>query len=179
MHAITWKPGENKQLDELFDKLREQQFSLGDRLSYNYNTHMLSSVIALTITFDDEIPVVCSTIASKNIWPQGVYRIYNRTWKPTRRKESIHRGVTPEMALTGKSQIKWLEENTDCKLYFFSRETKNWRTWSIRSLKRDHEMEFLDGEHEYLTCENKDDPKCWQTMIYNGDSSLLKNWPHK
>jgi len=181
MHAITWKPGENESLDRLFDDLRLKQYDLKDRLSPNYGSHMFSQVVALTITFDiDDTPLVCSTISNKKIWPHGVYRIYNRTWKPIeKRKQSIHSGVTPEMALTGKSQINWLTENTDCKLYFFSRETSNWRKFSIMSLAKDHHLKFTDGEYEYLTCENKCDNTCWQTMIYNGDSDLLKEWPRR
>lgn len=181
MHAITWKPGENESLDVLFNELREKQYHMNDRLSRNYDTHMFSQVVALTITFDvDQTPLVCSTISRKQIWPTGVYRIYNRTWKPVeKRKQSIHKGVTPEMALTGKNQIEWLRDNADCKLYFFSRETRNWRKFSILSLMRDYNMKFVDGVYEYLMCENPNDDKCWQTMIYNGDANLLKDWPHR
>jgi hypothetical protein len=181
MYAITWKNGEDRSLDLFFDELRESQYSSNDRLSKNYSKHMMHQSIASTIVLDDnDDPILCSTIGRKEIWPIGVYRIYNRTWKvSSKRKSSIHAGMTPEMAQIGKSQIDWLTENTDCKLYFMSRETKNWRSWAIHTMKQDHGMNFYDGQYEYLTCENPSDTTCWQTIIYNGDFDVLKNWQHR
>lgn len=181
MHAITWKYRENKQLDELFNELRQRQYANhSDRLWKNYDESILSLSTALSIVFDDnDVPLICSTIAHKSIWPDGVYRIFNRTWKPQYRKESLHRGVSPEMALIGYSQINWLHANTECKLYFFSRETDNWRKWAINSFSKDFNIFFTDGEYDFLTCENTSSDTCWQTIIYNGDFDVLKNWPHK
>jgi hypothetical protein len=83
------------------------------------------------------------------------------------------------MALSGKSQIEWLETCSDCQLYFISRETDNWQKWMIENFSNTHGLNFEMDDHLYLTCPNECDNSCWQNIIYNGNRELLQTWQRK
>jgi hypothetical protein len=73
-------------------------------------------------------------------------------------------------------QIDWLTKNTDCQLYFISRQTANWEDWCIRQFQKQFNLSFTNGTYKYLTCPNECDDTCWQTIIYNGNKDLLTQW---
>lgn len=180
MKTITWTPGSNKKLDKTFDQLRDQQYQNTDhRLWKNYGRDSFQFAVALTICFnDDGIPEICSSIASRDCWPTDAYRILNRTWKTTN-KQPLMKEISQAMGLATISQIKWLEENTDCELYFISRQTDNWMTWVSRNYKRQFNLDFKVGKNKYLTCPNECDDSCWQSIIYQGNDTLLNHWKSK
>jgi hypothetical protein len=179
MTAITWKPGTNTELDTLFDQLREKQYhDHSHRLWENYSKDHFQSVIAYTINFDtNNEPDFCSTISSKDCWPSGVYRILNRTWKPAER-EAWLREIRPHVGDVVNSQTDWLKENTNCKLFFISRQTPGWQRFCIRSFDKLN-INFKSDKYRYITCDNCEDDVCWQSIIYNGDEKILDNWKRK
>ena len=178
MSTITWIPGTNPKLDKFFDDLREKQFQdKTHRLWKNYAKTEFDYLkpVALTIDFDDSgEPYMCSSIAARNCWPTGVYRIHNRSWKAGTRSKLLD-----HMSAVAYEQAKWLQENTDCALYFISRSTTHWEKWMIGALKKEWDMDFTTDEYYYLTCPNVDDKSCWQKIIYNGDSAVLESWSRK
>jgi hypothetical protein len=180
MNTITWVPGENYELDNLYNDLREKQYAdHGQRLWKNYSNEFIKDVIALTIHFDDHgNPEMCSSVASRNCWPKSVYRILNRLWKNSNK---IHYPVkmSPSFGMSAKSQIEWLNKNTDCQLYFISRQTPNWERWCIRQFQKQFDLTFVEGKNKYLTCPDICDETCWQTIIYNGDPTLLDYWKNR
>lgn len=180
MLAVTWTKGHDKELDILFDQLRERQHQdHNHRLWKNYSPRMLDDCVACTIVFDDDNnPLVCASISSRSCWPDGAYRIFNRMWKPTQRKEFL-RKVTQGAGLVGTSQIEWLKQNTNYKLYFISRETSNWQEWMIESFRDDHNLIFNTDTYKYLTCFCETQDACWQHIIYNGDQDILTQWKRR
>ncbi len=180
MIVKTWVPGTDNELDDLFDKLREQQYrDRSHRLWENYSSDFLKYSIALTICFDkDNNPEMCSSIASRDCWPTNAYRILNRTWKISNKKQ-IMPEISQAMGLTTANQIKWLNNNTTNHLYFISRQTNNWMTWVVNNFARQFNLEFIISETKYLTCPNECDDTCWQHIIYNGNYDILKNWKSK
>ncbi len=176
MTAITWAPGSDKDLDQLFNKLREDQYN--DRthnLWKNYSPEYFVDIVAYTIYFDKEdTPVLCSSISNRSCWPRDAYRILNRTWKPYERL-SWPKGVGSNFGETIQSQKEWLEITTDSKLHFVSRQKQGWQDWCIKSFKK-HGHEFKKNNKHYLTCPNECDDTCWQLIIYNGDDNLLEQW---
>jgi hypothetical protein len=179
MKAITWAPGTNKKMDVLFEDLRQRQYSdKSHRYWSNYGPDFYNFSIALTIHFNDEnIPEMCSSIASRNCWPTGVYRILNRAWKNINRAPRTK--ISEGMALTVKSQISWLEENTDLKLYFISRQTEHWMFWVAEKFNQQYNLKFNISPTKYLTCPNECDESCWQYIIYNGNQKILDQWKSK
>lgn len=174
--AYTWKPGTNKEFDDLFEKLRLEQYeNKSHRLWQNYNKEIFDDSEALTISFIDGEPEVCSSIIKRDCWPDKVYRIYNRVWKCSNRKDRYLRTVSPSIAQCGESQIEWLKNNTDYELYFFSRETDNWREWSMTNLAK-YGIYFKSDEYKYLTCPCETDHVCWQYILYNGNEKILEQW---
>ncbi len=180
MPVISWIPNQNIEYDNIFDKLREQQYQdKSHRYWSNYNKDHFSDTILHSMYFNDNNEIeLCSTISTRSCWPENVYRILNRTWKVTNRK-TILRQVSKSMGETTINQIQWLKDNTNCKLYFVSRQTDNWVDWVINSFKNDYGIEFLSTKNKYLTCPNECDDTCWQHIIYNGDTSILENWKNK
>ena len=177
MKTITWSPGTNPELDRLFDSLRDEQYQdRSHRLWKNYSKDSFEFAVALTICFDsDGVPEMCSSIASRDCWPRNTYRILNRLWKHSN-KIKYPRVMSPSFAESAKSQIDWLDKNTDCNLYFISRQTDNWEEWVIRNFKEAYNIPFETDKYKYLTCPNECDETCWQKIIYHGDASVLDQW---
>lgn len=182
MLTITWAPGTNPEMDQTFDRLREQQYrDHKHRLWKNYSIKNFDFAVALTIHFgDDGQPELCSSIASRACWPSGAYRILNRLWKvPGIRKTNAPSTMSASFGYSALSQIDWLKSNSNCQLYFISRETDNWESWVCRQFRQGHGLDFTIGQHKYLTCPNECDQSCWQRIIYNGNEELLKLWKQR
>lgn len=180
MNVTTWIPGTDKYLDKLFDDLREKRYQDHDnRLWQNYSRKFYDFTIAHTIFFDDNgVPELCASIGSRECWPKNVYRIVNRTWKCNNKKKYLKK-ISVCMGESVKSQIDWLEKNTDCELYFISRQTNNWDNWVIDSFQKDFQVSFTKTNYKYLTCPCETDSTCWQKIIYNGNPKLLEHWKKK
>lgn len=180
MHAITWVKGSNLEMDQFFDHLRETRYNdHSHRLWKNYSREEIekySGVIAYTICFaDDGTPEMCSTVAARECWPTGCYRILNRLWKHSN-KINYPVVMSPSFGFSARSQIDWLTANTDCRLYFISRQKENWERWCIRMFKNKYQIGFETDTFKYLTCPNECDDTCWQKIIYNGDKKILEIW---
>ena len=176
MKTITWSPGSDIKLDNLFEDLRIKQYNDKSHRYYkNYNKEAFNQAIAFTICWDDhQEPEMCSSIASRNCWPGGAYRILNRLWKANN-KIVFPRRMSPSFAESAKSQIEWLKNNVDIKLYFISRQTNNWEDWVMKNFNS-YGIEFETDKYKYLTCPNEEDYTCWQKIIYNGDHKILSQW---
>lgn len=178
MNTVTWSPGTDNYLDRLFDELRIIQFNdRTHRLWKNYDRDFLKYCLALTICFDNETPIVCSSISYRDCWPTDCHRILNRTWKPNE-KIRFSRKLSQSIAETAKSQLDWLKKNTNSKFEFVSRQTHNWDEWLSSNLNY-YRLDFKTDKYFYLTCPNELDDTCWQKIIYQGDPSLLKKWKRK
>ena len=179
MNVMTWAPGTNPQYDELFESLRATHYAnTSHRLWKNYSKDSFDFAVALTICFNDnDEPEVCSSIASRDCWPADVYRIHNRLWKHAN-KIAFPRVMSGSIGQMSQSQIAWLEQNTNYKMYFISRQTDNWEDWSIKNFQR-FGIELVAGNSKYLTCPNECDDSCWQRVIYNGNVELLDQWKQR
>lgn len=178
MRTVTWRPGSDQELDQLFDFYRQQQYNdLDHRLRENYTKDFYKFSIAFTIAFNDkDEPEICSSIAKRDCWPNGAYRILNRLWK-TKNHRIIHsKFISQAMAENTISQIEWLKENTNYSLYFISRESPHWMKWTADRFLSQYGLEFNLGINKYLTCPNEMDKSCWQYILYNGDISIFEKW---
>ena len=182
MKTVTWVPGTNKEMDDLFDQLREDQFQdKSHRLWKNYSKEEFYyiSADAYTIFFDDQgLPELCSSILYRSCWPINFYRILNRAWKPNNRKTFL-RKISDCMGESAKDQINWLKENRNPEVIFVSRQTDNWNDWVVKNFKEQFNLDFKSNENKYLTCPNECDENCWQKIIYIGNEESLKSWKHK
>lgn len=180
MHVITWVPNSNREYDTLFDTLRENQFQdKSHRYWKNYGPESFLDTVVHSIYFNERgDPEVCSSVSQRNCWPKNVFRILNRTWKIAGR-ETMLRVPAPSSGYTTIKQIEWLKENTDCQLYFVSRQTDNWKQWFIEGFQKQFNLTFYTDNYKYLTCPNECDDTCWQKIIYNGNEQLLTQWKRK
>lgn len=180
MNTVTWEPGTQKDLDELFEHLRQEQYNdRSHRLWQNYSRDFLKYTVALTICFNqDKQPLMCSSISTRDCWPTGSFRILNRLWKVQDRKTAIPKVMSPSFYYSALSQVEWLNKNADCKLYFISRETDKWEAAGLRHFAR-YNMHFDIAPGRFLTCPNEEDTRCWQKIIYNGSQEILGKWKQK
>jgi hypothetical protein len=185
METYTWAPGSNTELDRIFEQTRENNYqdllTLNHKLKENYSSNSFdwAGIVANTIAFNnDGVPEICSTIAQRDCWPSSAYRILNRLWKHTN-KVKHSKFISEAMVSNARSQIAWLEEHTDCELYFISRQTDNWMGWVSEKFKSQYNLDFNIAPHKYLTCPNECDDTCWQRVIYTGDEKLLNEWKSK
>jgi len=182
MYTVTWRPGANNYLDQLFDNLREQQYNdRSHRLWENYSKKSFdyAGIVAYTICFDDNNnPEMCSSISLRECWPNNSYRILNRTWKHTNKKQ-IMKEISLAMGETTLSQIRWLKDNTEYELFFISRQTDNWMKWVSKNFKKQFNLDFKIATNKYLTCPNECDETCWQHIIYQGNIDALRSWKSK
>lgn len=180
MKAYTWAPGTNPELDSLFEKLREDRYNdKSHRYWKNYDKDSFQFAVALTICFNENNdPEIMASIASRDCWPNKAYRILNRSWKQANKKNMLPR-ISDTMGYATISQIDWLKENTDCELYFISRQTDNWQEWVKNNFKKHFNLDFETAPYKYLTCPNECDDTCWQSIIYSGNAKLLKKWKHR
>lgn len=179
MKVEIWRPGTNSELDTLFESLRYQQYTnVQDTLSKNYTTEIFQKSAALSIVFDDlGNPTHCSSIMSRDCWPNKVFRILNRMWKIDR--IPITKFVSLNICEMVKQQANWLKENTDYELCFISRQYDHWRHILIRDFKIHNDMEFKTNDNKYQTCSDAKESTCWQHIIYFGNENLLKHWKHR
>ena len=178
MTAVTWRPGEDQELDAIFDRCREQRYQdQSHRLHKNYSAKEFeyAGIIACTIYFENNKPELLSTISSRDCWPAGAYRILSRLWKHDN-FIAWPKIISPSFEHTLRSQISWLQHNEDCKMLFIGRQSSRWEHWCIREFKKQFDLEFETDNYRYLTCPNECDDSCWQKIIYQGDSSLLEAW---
>ena len=180
MTTTTWVPGTNKELDQLFDKLREKHHSdTSHRLWKNYSKEAFDDVALLSIHFDNAgNPEVCSSATNRSCWPSTAYRIHNRVWKCSNKKTYLNK-VSESMGFIAQQQSAWLTENTDCDLFFISRQTTNWEAWMIKHFNGDFGFNFNTDKYLYLTCPNKCDDTCWQKIIYSGNTGILDTWKRR
>jgi len=181
MKCVTWKPGTVKELDEEFDYLRNVQYSdKSHRLWKNYSPNQFSDAVALTIYWNqDGEAELCSSVAQRTCWVNNAYRILNRTWKHSNRLNIAPTIMSDCFISAIKSQVSWLELNTECQLYFISRETENWENLLIKKLKQSCDLSFKTDEYKYLTCSLETESTCWQKIVFNGNESLLNLWKRR
>jgi hypothetical protein len=181
MHTVTWAPGSNPELDQLFDQLRDRQYQdTSHRLYKNYSQENFNFSVALTIHFDSNgNPELCSSIASRECWPAGAYRILNRLWKPNNRI-AFPRRMSRSFGNTTASQLEWLRTNVpDYKLSFISRQSNNWQQFVIKEMQEQDNIVWHADLYKYLTCPNECDDTCWQHILYQGDEKILLDWKRR
>jgi len=180
MKVVTWAPGTEPKYDHIFEELRQVHYSdQTHRLWKNYAKEAFNEVAVLSIYFDDnDIPEVCSSATTRACWPATAYRIHNRVWKCNNKKTFL-RKVSNSMGMIAQSQTAWLKTNTNCDLFFISRQTTNWEEWMIEHFNKDFGFDFATDKYLYLTCSNECDETCWQKIIYSGNPRILQAWKRR
>jgi hypothetical protein len=179
IYAKTWVPGTNQELDSLFEILRQDIYNKQEyTLWANYNFDHFKQCTALTISFDGNVPLFCSSILERNSWPKGVYRILNRYWRVGNDVTILKTFSTGSGAMI-QSQLDWCKSQNNFHLAFISRQYNHWQKFMIREFSKKFNIEFQSDNYNYRTCETPNDISCWQKIIYQGDSSILESWDHK
>ena len=182
MYIKIWKPGTDSELDQLFEVLRIQQHSDTSHPLYrNYSKDAFKECSALSITFDNDQPIVVGSILTRNCWPKNAYRIVNRFWK-------VHEHRLPHLdrnhgmtvfSKTVEAHVNYAEQELNAELVFISRQHDTWQGFIKKILAQKLSIEFKYNDNKYLTCENEHDETCWQKILYRGNQDLLTDWKNK
>jgi hypothetical protein len=182
MYTEIWIPGTDAELDKLFEQLRTQQHSdTAHPLYRNYIAEAFKECSALSITFENDKPIVVSSILARDCWPKNTYRILNRFWK-------VHEHRLPHLdrnhgmtvfSKTVRTQLNYAEKELGADLIFMSRQHDNWQKFTKKILTEKVGIEFKYNDHKYLTCGNEQDDTCWQKILYRGNETLLTDWKNK
>jgi hypothetical protein len=170
--------GQDNKLFQLFEEYRAAEARQSHSLAVNYSdqNYFLDKQIRFFIGFDNDVPVVFSSIFRLDWWPSGAYRILNRLWKP-RKNNSITKTIDPLFFKMVTAQIDWLAAQPDFKVAFVSRQGN-----SKKYLKYFAEQNKINGNNmnEYelpiKTCQGPD-CDCLQNIVYIGDRAVLEGWP--
>jgi hypothetical protein len=179
MYTKIWVPDTDAELDGLFEQLRVQQHSdTTHPLHKNYAAEAFKECSALSITFDNDQPVVVSSILARSCWPKNTYRILNRFWKVhEHRLTALDRSAkATELSETVKAHVDYAENILKADLVFMSRQYNHWQNLASDYLKKKTGIEFNYNDHRYLVCDNPQDQTCWQKITYKGDQQLLTQW---
>lgn len=179
MYTEIWIPGTDAELDELFEQLRIQQHSdTVHPLHKNYSAEAFKECSVLSITFDNNQPVVVSSILARSCWPKNAYRILNRFWKVhEHRLTALDRSAkATALSETVKAHVEYSENILKADLVFMSRQYNNWQNLAAYYLKEKTGIEFKYDDYRYLVCDNSKDQTCWQKIAYNGNEHLLTQW---
>ena len=179
MHVKIWVQGTDSKLDSLFEELRIQQHSDTTHPLYrNYAAEAFKECSALSITFEDDKPIVVGSILARDCWPKNAYRILNRFWK-------VHEHRLPHLdrnhgmavfSKTVEAHVHYAEKELNADLVFISRQHDNWQAFTKRILIQKVDIEFKYNDYKYLTCGNEHDSTCWQKIVYRGNEDLLTDW---
>lgn len=181
MYTRFWIPGTNSELDDLFEILRQKHYNdESHRLHNNYSRESFDEVSVLSISYENDEPIMVSSILHRDCFPDRAYRICNRTWKVKehRLEQASTTGPSPIFAEMVLSHVDYVKQNLDYSLLFISRQTNNWQRFGVRSFKK-YNVDFSYDNYKYLTCNDKDCESCWQYIMYIGDDSVLENWERK
>jgi hypothetical protein len=182
MYTEIWIPGTDAELDKLFEQLRIQQHTDTSHPLYrNYAAEAFKECSALSITFDNAMPIVVGSILARPCWPKNAYRILNRFWK-------VHEHRLPHLdrnhgmsvfSKTVEAHANYAEKDLNADLVFISRQHDNWQSFTKKILTEKVNVEFKYNDNKYLTCSNEDDDTCWQKILYRGNEDLLTDWKNK
>ena len=179
MYTEIWVPGTDVELDSLFEQLRVQQHSdTAHPLHKNYTAEAFKECSVLSITFDNDQPVVVSSILARSCWPKNTYRILNRFWKVhEHRLTALDRSAKATvLSETVKAHVDYAENTLKADLVFMSRQYDHWQNLAVYYLKEKTGIEFKYNDYRYLVCDNSQDQTCWQRIAYKGNEQLLTQW---
>ncbi len=161
-----------------FDLAREELIrEFPDKLVSNYTLENFNynEQTAFSIGYKNNSPFLFSTIFRRQWWPEGAYRILNRTWK-LERQDHISRGIDPIFRYMVEDQIDWLKSNTNYKAAFISRE-KNSRNTLFNVMDElnigKYKFDFYDDR--VWVCEGSEE-YCLQNILYTGDMKVFLKW---
>jgi hypothetical protein len=182
MYTKIWIPGTDIELDRLFEELRQNQHNdVTHPLYNNYSAKAFEECSALSITFDNDQPIVVGSILTRSCWPKNAYRIVNRFWK-------VHEHRLPHLdrnhgmtvfSKTVEAHVNYTKQHLNAEIIFISRQYNNWQKFVVKQIKLHTGLEFEYDSYKYLTCSNLDDCSCWQPIMYLGNTKLLNQWSRK
>jgi hypothetical protein len=167
INTYTWTQDSALQLR--FDLARETIARSNHPLANNYQCNFNSSeIIAYSMSCTDREVYLCSSIARKSYWPQGVYRVLNRVFKPVP-KDVFTKSIEDFWTDQVVQQLEFCKTLSDFKTAIVSRKLGYKRTLS-------HLQNYLALRNIVATvwaqpvwvCDDYHNPECQQNILAIG-----------
>jgi hypothetical protein len=167
----------NNPLIKEFEEGRKLQENRGDYFSSNYSldNFVFNDQTAFSIGYKNNKPYLFSTIFRRPSWPQGAYRILNRTWK-TNRQTNISKAIDSIFLDMVDSQLDWLTKKSDFEVAIISREHNSINTLTnVRDLLNMRGHAFCLHSSRIWVCNGLAN-NCFQDILYTGKSEIISTW---
>ena len=169
---------DNKELLKVFDNSRINfiKKNNNDKLIENYSKWFnYQEQLAFSIGYKNNCPYLFSTIFRRDWWPEGCYRILNRTWKQEKQFH-ISKAIDPLFLEMVQDQLKWLIENKNFKTGIISREHNSRNTLlNVKNYLNTYEYKFNLLDTRVKMCDGPD-CHCLQDILYTGNNGVFKKW---
>ena len=168
MNIHTWV--NNTELQTKFDHARSIIADSDHRLSVNYcGQYNSNEIIAHSMCFDSDNIYLCSTVARKEDWPVGVYRILNRVFTPAP-KNVFTKRIEPYWISMIAQQLEFCKELTDFRCAIISRQMGYKRTLNqLAGYIRASGIDCAVWDKAVWTCEDFTNPQCQQNVLAVGE----------
>lgn len=167
INTYTWVQDDTLQLR--FDIARETIASSAHPLAVNYKDNFnKSEIIAYSMSCDLDEVYLCSSIARKEYWPIGVYRVLNRVFKPVP-KDVFTKSIEDFWTDQIEQQINFCKTLPDFKTAIVSRKLGYKRTLGqLQSYLTHRDIESTLWDSPVWVCNDYDNPECQQNILAIG-----------
>lgn len=161
----------------IFEHYKKIQSNLPSKLALNYSDERFNLDEQEILTYfkksPTQDPTIFSTVYRREWWPEGSYRILNRTWQYPR-VTVVQKTINDGLYEMVSEQISWCKKQPNFRIAIITR-NKNKRLFfkMIKDLKKIN-LDFFIGENIWV-CEGTA-LDCYQHVLYYGDKSVLKEW---
>lgn len=171
--AITFSPTEPLAL--LFEEGRRIEMELDHHLRDNYRpgNFELGEQEQLTIYFENGSPSMYSSIYRRDWWPEGCYRILNRTWKYPRTTE-FNKKIYAGIYASTISQLEWCLKQPTFRSAVMTVAVNKRLLRGIAEGIAPMGYNFTHG-HKLWMCKGTSE-QCYQHAIIYGDSLVEQEW---
>ncbi len=160
-------------LQEKFDHARNQIANSSHPLSCNYAENFNSKeILACSMSFENDQILLCSSIARKDYWPTGVYRILNRVFKP-QPTQSFTKKIESYWADMVEQQLEFCKAISGFKTAIVTR-----KLGYVNTLKQlsntigSKQIESYVYEKPVWICNDYHNPECLQNVLYIGQNVI-------
>ncbi len=168
INTYTWT--NDPLLQKRFDLAREQISRSSHPLAVNYRENFNSSeIIAYSMSCTDEEVFLCSSIARKEYWPIGVYRVINRVFKPEP-KETFTKNIEAYWVDMILQQVDFCKSLPDFRTAIITRKLGYTSTLShLGKYLTDRGLNNAVWDRPVWVCNDYHNPECQQNVLAIGE----------
>jgi hypothetical protein len=167
----TWI--DDQLMQEKFDHARNQIANSQHPLSCNYAENFNSKeILACSMSYEQGEIFLCSSIARKEYWPIGVYRILNRVFKP-QPTQSFTKKIQSYWADMVEQQLEFCQRIPDFQTAIVTRKLGYVNTLKqLSTTINSKQIQSCLYDRPVWICNDYHNPECLQNVLYIGQNVI-------